>query len=211
MSKTVYLTTPLYYVNAAPHIGHSYTTVAADAIARYHRMRNESVFLLTGTDEHGQKIERAAAAAGLSAQDFANKVVTGFTSLWQTLNIRHDDFIRTTQERHILAVQSILAKLHASGKLKRASYKGWYCTPDETFWTEGELGELASSASGPLCPSCQRPLEVAEEEGWYLGLRAAQGWLKAFVKSHPTFVQPHTRYNELVTLLEQPLPEYLCI
>ena len=211
MSKTLYVTTPLYYVNAAPHIGHSYTEVAADCLARYHRLKGEEVFLLTGTDEHGQKIAQAAAAAGKSPQAFADDVVGHFVALWKTLNISYDDFIRTTQPRHVKAVQAILGKLHAAGKLKRAAYQGWYCTPDETFWTEGELGEAARASGGPLCPACQRPLEAAQEEGWYLELRAAQPWLKSFVASHPRFVRPESRYNELASLLEQPLPEYLCI
>ena len=211
MAKTIYLTTPLYYVNAAPHIGHSYTEVAADCLARYHRLKGEPVFLLTGTDEHGQKIAQAAAAAGQPPQAFVDQTVAKFTALWKTLNISHDDFIRTTQPRHVQAVQAILGQLHQQGKLKRAAYQGWYCTPDETFWTEGELGRPGSSAGVPACPTCQRPLESAKEEGWYLPLQAAQEWLVGFVKSHTDFVRPASRYNELVGLLEQPLPEYLCI
>ena len=211
MSKTIYVTTPLYYVNAAPHIGHSYTEVAADCLARYHRLRGEDVFFLTGTDEHGQKIAQAAAAAGKSPQAFADEVAAHFTSLWKLLGISYDEFLRTTQPRHQTAVQAILTKLHADGKLKRAAYQGWYCTPEETFWTEGELGEAARRAGGPLCPSCQRPLEATTEEGWYLELRAAQPWLRAFVKGHPGFVRPESRSNELASLLEQSLPEYLCI
>ncbi|MBI3331030.1 MAG: methionine--tRNA ligase [Candidatus Omnitrophica bacterium] len=211
MPKTIYLTTPLYYVNAAPHIGHSYTEVAADCLARYRRLKGEPVFLLTGTDEHGQKIAQAAEAAGQAPQAFADRVVSQFLGLWQTLHIAYDDFIRTTQPRHVASVQAILAKLHAEGSLTRAAYQGWYCTPDETFWTEGELGEEALRGGHPVCPACQRPLEPAKEDGWYLALRAAQPWLKTFVQDHPTFVQPQSRYNELASLLEQPLPEYLCI
>jgi methionyl-tRNA synthetase len=211
MSKIIYLTTPLYYVNAAPHIGHSYTEIAADALARYHRLAGREVFLLTGTDEHGQKIAQAAAAAGKAPQEFVDGVVSQFEQLWKTLNIRYDDFIRTTQPRHITAVQAMLTKLHDEGKLKRAAYQGWYCTPDETFWTETEVAPAPAGASSPLCPSCQRPLERTTEEGWYLELRAAQPWLKAFVSDHPAFVRPEGRYNELKSLLDQPLPEYLCI
>ena len=212
--KTIYLTTPLYYVNASPHIGHSYTEVAADALARYYRLKGESVFLLTGTDEHGQKIAQAAAAAGQEPQAFVDRVVGTFQSLWKTLNIRYDRFIRTTEPAHIKAVQELLKQLYDGNKLTRAEYQGWYCTPDETFWTEGELaGQGAGKApSGfPLCPACQRPLESAKEEGWYLRLRAHQDWLKQFVQMHPMFVRPESRYNEVKSLLEQPLPEYLCI
>jgi len=223
MPKTFYLTTPLYYVNAAPHIGHSYTNIAADCLARYHRLQGEEVFLLTGTDEHGQKIAQAAAAAGKSPQEFVDGVVPQFEGLWKTLNISSDDFIRTTQARHVTAVQAMLTTLHDDGKLKRAVYQGWYCTPDETFWTEGELGPACllprsgrqaaapSPHTTPLCPNCQRPLEQTTEEGWSLELRAAQPWLREFVRTHPTFVRPESRYNELRSLLEQPLPEYLCI
>ncbi len=209
MPKTLYLTTPLYYVNAAPHIGHSYTEVAADALARFYRLSGREVFFLTGTDEHGQKIAQAAAAAGQPPQAFADQIVGRFQSLWKQLNISHDDFIRTTQPRHVQAVQKILTELHQAGKLTRATYQGWYCTPDETFWTEAELGPAAGPK--PVCPTCQRPLESAKEEGWYLPMEAHRPWLQSFVKSHPAFVRPESRYNELSSLLEQPLPEYLCI
>ncbi len=230
MQKTFYITTPLYYVNASPHIGHSYTNVAADCLARYHRLKGEPVFLLTGTDEHGQKIEQAAAASGVSPQAYADEVVGHFRALWELLNVSYDDFIRTTEPRHTTAVQQILTRLYQQGKLTQAAYQGWYCTPDETFWTEAELasagnasraGDSAQSGSGtlqgagqarvPLCPSCQRPLEPVKEDGWYLELRAAQPWLRNFVKTHPTFIQPSSRYNELLGMLEQPLPEHLCI
>ena len=211
MSKTVYLTTPLYYVNAAPHIGHSYTTVAADALARFHRLKGDEVFLLTGTDEHGQKIEQAASAAGKNPQAFVDDVVQHFHRLWKMLNISYDDFIRTTQPRHTQTVQAILTRLRDEGKLQRAAYRGWYCTPDETFWTGAELAESADVGRAPLCPACQRPLEPLQEEGWHLPLRAHQPWLVQFVKAHPQFIQPASRYNELASLLEQPLPESLCI
>ena len=210
MSKSIFLTTPLYYVNAAPHIGHSYTEIAADAFARYHRLKGQEVFLLTGTDEHGQKIAQAAAAAGETPQVFVDRVVIHFQALWRLLNIQYDDFIRTTQPRHEQAVQQVLVKLRDDGKLVRASYQGWYCTPEETFWTEAELVD-GSSSGKPLCPSCQRPLDPVQEEGWHLPLRSVQPWLVQFVKAHPTFVRPQSRYNELASLLQQPLPESLCI
>jgi len=214
VSKTIYLTTPLYYVNAAPHIGHSYTNIAADCVARYARLKGDQVFLLTGTDEHGQKVEQAAAAAGQTPQAFADQVVTRFTDLWNVLHISHDDFIRTTQPRHTRAVQAILTRLHDAKRIVRAEYRGWYCTPDETFWTDTELALPAGKApgsKGPVCPACQRPLEPVTEDGWHLPLRAAQPWLHQFVKDHPEFIKPASRYNELASLLEQPLPESLCI
>jgi len=209
MPKTTYLTTPLYYVNAAPHIGHSYTNIAADCLARYYRLKGESVFLLTGTDEHGQKIEQAATAVGKNPKAFVDEVVGHFKALWTLLNVRYDGFIRTTDPKHEAAVQAILTKLRDDGKLKHASYQGWYCTPCETFWTETELGMQAGTTFA--CGTCGRLLEPVQEEGWHLPLREAQPWLVQFVKSHPTFVQPASRYNELMSLLEQPLPESLCI
>ena len=209
MAKTFYITTPLYYVNASPHIGHSYTNIAADCMARFHRLKGEDVFLLTGTDEHGQKITQAAEEAGETPQRFVDEVVKQFTALWKILHISHDDFIRTTQPRHVNAVQAILTKLHEEGKLKRAAYSGWYCTPEETFWTEAELPH--DSGGSPTCPSCERSLETVKEEGWHLPLRSAQPWLRALAASYPTFVRPGSRYNELMGLLERPLPETLCI
>lgn len=211
MSKMFYLTTPLYYVNAPPHIGHSYTEVAADALARYHRLAGRETFLLTGTDEHGQKIAQAAADAGKAPQAFVDEVGERFKALWAILNISHDDFIRTSEPRHVTAVQQLLTRLKDAGKLTRAEYQGWYCTPDETFWTEAELITHGISTSAPVCPTCQRSLEPAKEEGWYLKLRANQEWLRGFVRAHPDFVRPQTRYNELLGWLAQPLPEYLCI
>lgn len=210
MSKTIYLTTPLYYVNASPHIGHSYTSVAADCLSRFYRMNGRQVFLLTGTDEHGQKIEQAAAASGKSPQAFVDEVVERFRSLWTTLEISYDDFIRTTQPNHVQAVQAILTRLHDEGKLKRATYEGWYCTPCETFWTAEELKQT-ESAGQVACASCGRPVEQLQEDGWHLPLRPYQGWLKSFVKAHPAFVRPESRYNELFSLLQEPLPESLCI
>ena len=210
MPKVFYITTPLYYVNAAPHIGHSYTTVAADTLARYHRLKGEAVFLLTGTDEHGQKIEQAAAAAGRSPHIFVDTVVEQFITLWRMLGISYNDFLRTTQPRHTQAVQAILTRLRDEGKLVRAAYQGWYCTPDETFWTEAELAPAIGSAA-PVCPTCQRLLEPVKEVGWHLPMRTAQSWLVQFVTSHPGVVQPTSRYNELLGMLEQPLPESLCI
>ncbi len=207
--KTFYLTTPLYYVNAAPHIGHSYTTVAADCLARYRRLKGDPVFFLTGTDEHGQKVEQAAVASGKTPSVFVNDVVERFTSLWKLLNISHDDFVRTTQPRHTQVVQACLTKLRQEGKLQQASYEGWYCTPCETFWTEQEL--QLKPGTTVTCGNCGRGVERVKEDGWHLPLRQHQDWLRAFLRDHPAFIQPKTRYNEIASLLEQSLPECLCI
>ena len=208
MPKTIYLTTPLYYVNASPHIGHSYTTIATDALARYYRLRGRDVFLLTGTDEHGQKIAQAAAKSGKDPQAFTDEVSERFRTLWGPLQIRYDDYIRTTQPRHVQAVQQIVARLKESGKLHQESYEGWYCTPDETFYAEAELQRVDGK---PACPACGRPVEFVKEEGWHLPLEAERAWLKRYIDEHPDWIQPATRYNELKSLLEQPLPKTLCI
>src|SRR3989338_10000819 len=137
MVKKFYLTTPLYYINSTPHIGHSYTNIAADALARFHRQLGEDVYFLTGTDEHGQKIAKAAAQANLKEKDFADKMVSVFVKLWKSLDISYDDFIRTTEERHTTVVQNILNILRKKGDLYLDEYIGWYCTPCETFWVDG--------------------------------------------------------------------------
>jgi methionyl-tRNA synthetase len=134
-----YITTPIYYPSDKLHIGHSYTTVAADALARYHRRRGHETWFLTGTDEHGQKIERAAAAVGKTPKQFVDEIVAWIKDLWGALHISYDDFIRTTEERHEKAVQKIFAKLYEQGDIYKSSYEGWYCTPCETFWLEGKL------------------------------------------------------------------------
>ncbi len=211
MAKKIYITTPLYYVNASPHIGHSYTNVAADCLARYYRQKGEDVFFLTGSDEHGQKIAQAADAAGKEPQAFVDGVVEHFESLWKLLNISHDDFIRTTQQRHVDVVQAALTRLKDEGKLTREAYNGWYCTPDETFWTPEELAKKTEDIENPVCPDCQRPLEAVQEEGWYLHLRESQEWLVNFLKKNPQWVRPESRYNEIFSLLKDDLPKYLCI
>lgn len=214
MAKVFYLTTPLYYVNASPHIGHSYTEVAADCLARYQRLKlgADKVWLLTGTDEHGQKIEQAAAAAGKPPKEFVDEMVKRFTDLWKLLGISHNDFIRTTEPRHTTVVQTCLTQLRDKGELHHATYQGWYCTPCETFWTSQELAESAVAGTvSTSCPTCQRPLEAVSEEGWYLPLEKHRLWLQQFLATHPTFVRPETRYNEIASLVNRPLPEYLCI
>jgi len=211
MAKAFYLTTPLYYVNASPHIGHSYTEVAADCLARWRRLKGGEVFLLTGTDEHGQKIEQAAAAVNQKPQEFVDSVVQRFKELWKLLDISYDDFIRTTEPRHVRIVQHCLAKLHDEQKLFHTAYDGWYCTPCETFWTPEELRGVKVEAGEMTCGTCGRGVEKVKEEGWYLPLRQHQDWLRGFLKHHPAFIRPQTRFNEIEALLEQPLPEYLCI
>ena len=203
-----YLTTPLYYVNAKPHIGHAYTTVAADALARYHRLMGDEIFLLTGTDEHGQKVAQAAKAAGLAPKAYADDVVNEFQTLWQRLSIQYDRFIRTTDQDHEATVQAVLQQLYDAKRLVAQRINGWYCTPCETFWTAADFPD---GKPGP-CPTCGRPIDPIEEDGWNLRLTGeSQAWLLQYVEEHPDFLRPESRRNEILSLLRQPLPEYLCI
>lgn len=207
MGKKFYITTPLYYVNASPHIGHSYTNIAADCLARYMRraLGAENVWFLTGTDEHGQKIQRAASGLGMSPQEFADKMVFQFLKLWQALNISHDDFIRTTEGRHIKVVQRALEILYKKGDIYEAKYEGWYCTPCETFWTESQLhpvSEAGNGADAEICLDCKRPLEKISETNFFFKLSVYQSWLIDYIKSHPDFIRPKTRYQEVLSFLE---------
>jgi methionyl-tRNA synthetase len=206
MEKKFYITTPLYYVNASPHIGHSYTTIAADCLARYMRrlLGEENVWFLTGTDEHGQKIQRAAEASGLSPQDFADKMVLKFNDLWKTLNISYNDFIRTTEERHVTAVIRVLEILYERGDIYQAKYDGWYCTPCETFWIESQITDQN-------CPDCKRTLEDISETNYFFKLSAYQDWLIQYLKANPDFVRPKIRYNEVLSFLKLNKLNDLCI
>ncbi|MFA5356219.1 MAG: methionine--tRNA ligase [Candidatus Omnitrophota bacterium] len=206
MNKKFYITTPLYYVNASPHIGHSYTTIAADALARHMRsaIGDDNVWLLTGTDEHGQKIQRAAEAQKLEPGQFADKTVSIFKGLWKELNISYNDFIRTTEERHTGFVKRALEILHNKGDIYEAKYEGWYCTPCETFWTEKQAEE-------GLCPDCKRPVEKITETNYFFKLSQYQDWLAGYIKGHPDFILPDIRRNEVLSFLELNKLTDLCI
>lgn len=159
--KAFYLTTPIYYVNDIPHIGHAYTTIAADVMCRYKRMKGYDVMFLTGTDEHGQKIQQSAAAKGLTPIELADRTVLNFRELWNALGISNDDFIRTTEERHHRTVQAIFKKLLDQGDIYKGTYQGWYCVPCETYVPESSMGE------DKTCPDCRRPLQMMEEESYF--------------------------------------------
>ena len=183
MTTRFYITTPIYYPSSKLHIGHSYTTVAADALARYHRRLGHETYFLTGTDEHGQKIERAALAEGKTPIQFVDEIVAGIKDLWAALHISYDDFIRTTEERHKKVVQKIFKQLYDQGDIYKSSYEGWYCTPCETFWIEGKLKE------GNLCPDCGRPVEWTKEESYFFRLsKYAEPLLKYIEETD--FIQP---------------------
>ncbi|MBI3307360.1 MAG: methionine--tRNA ligase [Candidatus Omnitrophica bacterium] len=200
--KKYYLTTPLYYVNAKPHIGHAYTNVLCDTFARYRRFLGEDVFFLTGTDEHGTKIEKAAREQSKDPRTYVDEMVPQFKSLWETLGIQYDYFIRTTDEAHKKSVQNILKDLEAKGEIYKASYKGWYCTPCESFWTKLQLKE-------GKCPDCGRDVQELSEENYFFKLSKYQDWLIKYIQEND-FIRPEIRKNEILGFLREPL-EDLCI
>jgi len=191
-----YTTTPIYYVNADPHVGHAYTTIMTDIFARHHRQRGDDVFFLTGTDEHGAKIARAAEAAGNTPQAHADALSAKFRDLGRVLGASNDFFIRTTDPEHIAEVQRILVLLHARGDIYKGSYGGWYCTPCEGFFVESELEE------GTTCPIHHTPVEWLEEENWFFRLSAYREQLLAHFDAHPGWVVPQARFNEARKMIE---------
>lgn len=211
MVNKFYITTPLYYVNASPHIGHSYTNIAADCLARYMRrlIGEGNVWFLTGTDEHGQKIQRAAEELNLNPQAFADKMVLQFNSLWKGLNISYNDFIRTTERRHISCVQRVLEILYKKGDIYPAKYQGWYCTPCETFWQELEI--TITDSGGFCCPDCHRTLEKIQEENYFFRLSKYQDWLISYIKKKSDFIRPLSRCNEVISFLTERRLSDLCI
>ncbi|MDD4699232.1 MAG: methionine--tRNA ligase [Oscillospiraceae bacterium] len=202
--KNFYITTPIYYPSGKLHIGHSYTTVAADTISRYKRMQGYDVMFLTGTDEHGQKIELKAANAGVTPQQYVDEIVAGIKDLWKLLNISYDKFIRTTDKYHEKSVQRIFEKLYEQGDIYKGSYKGLYCTPCESFWTESQLVD-------GKCPDCGREVEQAEEEAYFLRLSKYADRLIEYYDAHPDFIQPESRKTEMVNNFIKPGLEDLCV
>jgi methionyl-tRNA synthetase len=200
MRETFYITTPIYYVNDVPHIGHAYTTVAADVLARLARLRGQEVFFLTGLDEHGQKVQQAAQKAGIDPQLYCDRLAPQFLNLWTRLNISHDDFVRTTQPRHKTVVQETLQALYEKGEIYQADYTGWYCTADERFWTEKDVVD-------GRCPDCKRPVERLSEKNYFFRMGAYRDWLIRYIEDHPHFIKPRTRRNEVVGFLQQHLED----
>jgi methionyl-tRNA synthetase len=206
MQKKFYITTPIYYVNASPHIGHSYTCFAADTLARTMRRKlgQDNVWFLTGTDEHGQKIQKAADQEGVTPKEFTDKVVVQFKKLWEKLGISYDDFIRTTEQRHIAVVQRVLDILYRKGDIYQEKYEGWYCTPCETFWTQTQVIDKN-------CPDCQRPVERISETNFFFRLSKYQQWLLAYIESNPDFIRPEIRRNEVLSFLKLNTLTDLCV
>lgn len=197
-NKVFYITTPIYYVNDVPHIGHAYTTIAADTMARYKRLRGFDVLFATGTDEHGQKIAKSAAQLGMTPQELADKVVVKFQDLWKILDINPDDFIRTTEKRHEVVVQNIFSLLYEKGDIYKGEYEGWYCVPCETFWPESQIEK-------EICPDCGRPVEKFKEETYFFRMSKYQEGLLEHIKSHPDCIKPESRKNEIVSFIKQGL------
>jgi methionyl-tRNA synthetase len=192
--NSFYITTPIYYVNDVPHIGHAYTTVAADVLARYWRLRGRDVFFLTGLDEHGQKVQQAAAKGGIDPQVHCDKLAPQFQDLWKRLNISNDAFIRTTDFPHKSVVQQYLEDLLSKGLIYKDNYTGWYCTFDERFWTEKDI-------EAGLCPDCKRPVERISEHNYFFKMGQYQDRLIDHIKQHPNFIRPESRRNEVLGFL----------
>jgi len=200
MSNTFYVTTPIYYVNDVPHIGHAYTTIAADVLARFYRLQGFEVFFLTGLDEHGQKVQQAAAKAGIAPQTHCDRLMPKFRDLWTLLHISQDGFIRTTAPQHQGVVQRYLQTLYDKGLIYQADYTGWYCTFDERFWTEKDVEE-------GLCPDCRRPVEQVSERNYFFRMSQFQDRLKDYIQANPRFIQPDSRRNEVLGFLQKPLED----
>ena len=202
--KPFYITTPIYYPSAKLHIGHAYCTTIADAIARFHRLEGDDVFFLTGSDEHGLKIQQKAEEAGVTPIEYTDKIVAGFQNLWKRLSISNDDFIRTTQKRHERVVQEVFRRIYAKGDIYKGEYKGLYCTPCESYWTEHQLDENG------CCPDCHRPVQEVAEEAYFFKMSKYQDRVLQYIEEHPDFIQPVSRRNEMINFIKQGLDD-LCI
>lgn len=202
---TFYITTPIYYPSANAHIGHCYTTVAADTMARFKKLCGYDTYFLTGTDEHGQKIERKAAEKGVTPKEFVDEIVANFKKLWKLMDVEYSDFIRTTDKRHEVIVQKIFRQLYEQGDIYKGEYEGWYCTPCEAHWTETQLKE------GHICPDCGRPVERVREEAYFFKTSKYQDWLIQYIEEHPDFIQPASRATEMLSNFLRPGLQDLCV
>ena len=201
---TYYISTPIYYPSSNLHIGHTYCTVMADAMARFKRLQGYDVMFLTGTDEHGQKIQTYADAKGVTPQEYVDEIVAGIKDLWKTMEISYDDFIRTTEPRHIKRVQELFMRMYENGDIYKGNYEGWYCTPCESFWTEGQL------IDGKYCPDCGREVTKAKEEAYFFQISKYADDLLTIFRENPDFLVPDSRRNEMIAFIEQGM-EDLCI
>lgn len=204
MKKPYYITTPIYYPSTKLHIGNTYTTVAADALARFKRLTGHEVMFLTGSDEHGQKIERIANEKGITPKEHVDEIVAGIKDLWKMMNVSYDKFIRTTDDYHVKAVQDIFKKLYDQGDIYKSSYEGLYCTPCESFWTETQLVD-------GKCPDCGRPVETAKEEAYFFRMSKYADRLIKYIEENPHFIQPESRKNEMLNNFLKPGLQDLCV
>jgi methionyl-tRNA synthetase len=216
--SSYYLTTPIYYVNGVPHLGTAYTTIVADALARFERMDGRDTWFLTGLDEHGQKVAQAAETAGVTPQEWVDSIAPQFIDAWQALDISNDDFIRTTEQRHIQGVQRFFERMRANDYIYQGSYEGFYCLPDETFFTDEQLADFAETATTEgrphtaedgtkLCPDCGRPLSFIQEENLFFRLSAFQDRLLAYYDENPDFICPPIRRNEVISFVKSGLKD----
>ena len=203
-NKTFYITTPIYFPSDKLHIGHSYCTVAADTIARYKRIRGYDVMFLTGTDEHGQKIADIARDKGVTPKEYVDEIVSGIKNLWKLFGISYDKYIRTTDDYHVKAVQEIFEKLYDQGDIYKSHYEGWYCKPCEAFWTKIQLKD-------GKCPDCEREVELTKEESYFFKLSKYQDRLLEYIESHPEFIQPISRKNEMINNFIKPGLQDICV
>ena len=201
--ETFYISTPIYYPSDKLHIGHAYCTTIADSMARYKRLTDVDVLFVTGSDEHGQKIQRKAAEQNITPKEYVDKIVAGFQALWEKLNISNDEFIRTTEKRHYNVVQEIFKKIYDKGDIYKSTYEGLYCTPCETFWIERQLVD-------GKCPDCGRPVDTVQEESYFFRMSKYQNRLLQFIEDNPDFIQPVSRKNEMINFIKGGL-EDLCI
>lgn len=205
MKKKFYITTPIYYPSASPHLGHAYCTTLCDIIARGKRLRGYDVFFLTGLDEHGEKIEKNAASKGMSPQEFVDEIAEKFTSLWSTMKISNDGFIRTTDPRHVAAVQKVFSDFLKIDDVYKGSYKGWYCVHEESYWTDTQVGP------DHLCPECGRPVEEKEEAAYFYRCGKHVDELLALYEANPNFITPHGRKDEMINNFIKPGLNDLCV
>ncbi len=204
MTKPAYfITTPIYYPSDNLHIGHAYCTTIADALARYHRAKDEEVFFLTGSDEHGLKIQRKAMEKGIKPIEYVDAIIANFKLLWKRLNISNDDFIRTSEERHHKVVRNVMQKIYDAGDIYKKNYEGLYCVPCESYWLERQLVD-------GKCPDCGRPVEKMQEESYFFKMSKYEDWWLQFIEEHPDFIQPASRRNEMINFVKQGL-EDLCV
>lgn len=211
MGNKYYITTAIPYASKLPHVGNVYEAIFTDAIARYHRLIGDDVFFLTGTDEHGLKIQQQAEEEGITPQELANRVTTGLRGIWDLCKVSYDKFIRTTDADHKAIVSAIFMKLYKQGDIYKSSYEGWYCTPDESFYTDTQAIKEDAPPDGRLCPDCGKPLERAKEEAYFFRLSKYAPLLMEHIEKNPDFLVPESRKNEMVNNFLKPGLQDLCV